>query len=147
MTNTRYKILFYLFSIFLAFSLFAISVVYVLASPTHNIGSQINVNYVAPVNVNLNFVNNTGSNIEEGSYSIKYNEDMTQFYIDGIVPSNESYQNGSIINDKGQEFYYFSNVPQDMEICLGSILYCKGKVHIEELTVVCIGEFVLMIDL
>ena len=53
MTKTRYRILFYLFSIFLALSLFAISVIYVLASPTHNIGSQINVNYVAPVNVNL----------------------------------------------------------------------------------------------
>ena len=108
MTKTRYKILFYLFSIFLALSLFAISVVYVLASPTHNIGSQIKVNYVAPVSVNLNFVNNTGSDIEEGSYSIKYNEDMTQFYIDGIIPSQATYQNGSIINDKGQEFYYFS---------------------------------------
>ena len=111
MTNTRYKILFYLLSIFLALSLFAISVVYVLASPTHNIGSQISVNYETPVK--LNFVNNTGSDINSGAYAIKYNSDMTQFYIEGIVPSNESYQNGSIINDKGQEFYYFSNVPQD----------------------------------
>ena len=124
MTNTRYKILFYLFSIFLALSLFAISVIYVLASPTHNIGSQINVNYVAPVNVNLNFVNNTGSDIEEGSYSIKYNEDITQFYIDGIIPSQATYQDGSIINDKGQEFYYFSNVPQDME---GNVIGNAGE--------------------
>ena len=81
-------------------------------------------NYVAPVNVNLNFVNNTGSDIEEGSYSIKYNEDITQFYIDGIIPSQATYQDGSIINDKGQEFYYFSNVPQDME---GNVIGNAGE--------------------
>ena len=101
MTSTKYRVLFWFFSIFLAFSLFVLSIVFVLASPTHNVGSQIGVNYEAPVSVNLNFVNNTGSNVISDAYEIRYNEDITQFYIEGIVPSNESYQNGSIINDKG----------------------------------------------
>ncbi len=113
MTSTKYRVLFWFFSIFLAFSLFVLSIVFVLASPTHNIGSQIGVNYEAPVGVNLNFVNNTGSDVISDAYEIRYNEDITQFYIEGIVPSSATYQEGSIINDKGQEFYYFSNVPQD----------------------------------
>ena len=120
MTSTKYRVLFWFFSIFLAFSLiflafslFVLSIVFVLASPTHNVGSQIGVNYEAPVGVNLNFVNNTGSNVISDEYEIRYNEDITQFYIEGIVPSSATYQDGSIINDKGQEFYYFSNVPQD----------------------------------
>ena len=113
MTSTKYRILFYFFSIFLAFSLFVLSIVFVLASPTHNVGSQIGVNYEAPVSVNLNFVNNTGSDVVSDAYEIRYNEDITQFYIEGIVPSSATYQDGRIINDKGQEFYYFSNVPQD----------------------------------
>ena len=113
MTSTKYRVLFLFFSIFLAFSLFVLSIVFVLASPTHNVGSQIGVNYEAPVGVNLNFVNNTGSDVVSDAYEIRYNEDITQFYIEGIVPSSATYQDGSIINDKGQEFYYFSNVPQD----------------------------------
>ena len=124
MTSTKYRVLFWFFSIFLAFSLFVLSIVFVLASPTHNVGSQIGVNYEAPVSVNLNFVNNTGSDVISDAYEIRYNEDITQFYIEGIVPSNESYQNGSIINDKGQEFYYFSNVPQDME---GNVIGNAGE--------------------
>ena len=109
MTSTKYRVLFWFFSIFLAFSF----IVFVLASPTHNVGSQIGVNYEAPVGVNLNFVNNTGSDVVSDAYEIRYNEDITQFYIEGIVPSSATYQDGRIINDKGQEFYYFSNVPQD----------------------------------
>ena len=123
MTSTKYRVLFWFFSIFLAFSLFVLSIVFVLASPTHNIGSQIGVNYEAP-SVNLNFVNNTGSNVISDEYEIRYNEDITQFYIEGIVPSSATYQDGSIINDKGQEFYYFSNVPQDME---GNVIGNAGE--------------------
>ena len=124
MTSTKYRVLFWFFSIFLAFSLFVLSIVFVLASPTHNVGSQIGVNYEAPVGVNLNFVNNTGSDVISDEYEIRYNEDITQFYIEGIVPSSTTYQNGSIINDKGQEFYYFSNVPQDME---GNVIGNAGE--------------------
>ena len=111
MAKTRYKLLFVAFSFFLCLSLLTLSIVMVLASPTQSASSNIGVNYVVPIN--LNFINNEGSEVSDTTTKVIYHDTLDKFRIDGIVPEvdeSSSVSNlDSLTNSTSQEFYFFSS--------------------------------------
>ncbi len=63
--------------------------------------------------VNLSFVNNEGSQINDTTTQLVFNEDYTQFRIDGIVPETSTGVTSNLTDltsTSGQEFYFFSSV-------------------------------------
>ena len=110
MTMKR-QILISTFFILLSLCLFVISIYIALSAMNHSFITDVNISYDAPPII-LRFVNNEGSNVNANNVSVVYNEDESEFRIDGIVPETSSGETSNLddlTNSSGAEFYWFSD--------------------------------------
>ncbi len=108
MSGTRMRVRFYLFSLFLVLAMLTLSVVMVMSALNVGVTTNLTVNYEYTPVITLNFINNIDSSINESTTDVVFNEDTTQFRIEGIVPNKDTYTSGEILNNQNQEFYFFS---------------------------------------